>query len=366
MSSPVVDLLTTLVKINSVSGEESGIVVYLRDYLREIGLATKQIGNSLLVSIKNQGNKRALIFNAHIDTVSAGEITNWVNNPLSGKVVHGKLYGLGAADDKASVAAMIKCFEWLKDQDLRSDFYLMLVEGEEIAGIGTRNVLEFMQAQATLSGYDYVAAVVGEPTELNAQIGHRGAVLFDIEFKGGSGHASKPQDVAVHAIYDAARFVNQLNELQKELEDKYTHKLLGRPTICATNIVGLSGATNKISEKCVVKVDMRPTPEMGENYSEYIQKILPTTAQITGVYATHAGYTKSDAQIVALYQQLVPSKKVDIAAFASDLCWLSREGIDAIVCGPGNASVIHNANEYVEIDQLEAALELYRSLAKQF
>lgn len=360
------ELLSNIVKYSSVTGNEAGLAVFLTDYLRDQGFATKRIGNSLLISLKKAGTKKALIFNAHIDTVSAGELSNWTVEPLGGEIKDGKVFGLGAADDKASVAAMIKTFEWLKDQELESDFYLMLVEGEEVDGTGTQNVLSFLKQEKTLEKYEYVAAVVGEPTELNAQIGHRGAVLFEVEFTGGSGHASRPQDVPVQAIYDAAKFIQGLEKVQQELIEKYSDELLGSPTICVTNIEGLSGATNKISEKCVLKIDMRPTPQMDEDYRKFIESILPKSARVVADYPTYPGYTSKDAPIVKLFEKLAHDKKVEIAHFASDMCWFSREKIDAIVCGAGKASDIHKADEHVEIAELDKAVELYKSLAKEF
>ena len=99
-------LIQKLIEIKSVSGSESEIQKFIFNYLINLGLKPAWKQGNVWVKIKGKDKAKALIFNAHVDTVDPGEIKNWSDLPWLGTINHGKIYGLGASDEKAGAAAL--------------------------------------------------------------------------------------------------------------------------------------------------------------------------------------------------------------------------------------------------------------------
>ena len=174
----MIDLLSRLVRIPSITpnypgvdreaviGGESACNRELANYYGKIGCETdlweEASGRANLVGVlKGAGGGKSLIFNGHIDTVPPGDDREWdEGNPYSGKVLDGKLYGLGACDMKGGIVAQWVAAKALADCGirLRGDLILESVVGEETMdhGAGT--------SAAIKRGYRADGAIVGEPT----------------------------------------------------------------------------------------------------------------------------------------------------------------------------------------------------------
>lgn len=119
------------------------------------------------------------MLNGHTDTVPP----YGMDDPYSGAVREGRVYGRGSCDMKAGLAAMMCALVALKRADisLSGDVVFTGVIDEEFKSEGTEAVI-----QSNLSA-DY--AIVGEPTELSVALGHRGLEWIDIVFEGRAAHS---------------------------------------------------------------------------------------------------------------------------------------------------------------------------------
>ena len=136
-------LLKKLIEIPSVSGGEKKIQKFIYKWLSDVGLNPEWCGDNLAVKIAGEDSTKCMIFNAHVDTVVVGGLKQWKYPPFSGKVVGGKIFGLGASDEKAGVAALMLLGKQLLKEKPACDVWLVFVVKEEVDGSGTRDFLKW-------------------------------------------------------------------------------------------------------------------------------------------------------------------------------------------------------------------------------
>lgn len=163
----------------------------------------------------------ALLFNTHVDTVSAGDFSLWDKtggNPFRATVCGDKIYGLGTADVKLDAICKIKALEKFSQTEFKNPFYLILTYGEESGLVGAKQILEEKKISPKY-------AVVGEPSNLNIVYAHKGHSVLEItltdskaeklpakspylrlDFLGQSAHASTP-DLGINALEQAFEFI---------------------------------------------------------------------------------------------------------------------------------------------------------------
>jgi len=222
----VVSMLSNMIRINSENppGREDEIASYVAERLAELGLKAWidrfQGRANALGSIKI-GDGRKMMLISHLDTVPAGEKELWRIPPFSGIVKDGRVYGRGAADAKGCIASMLGCLKSLADEGwpINGEIIFAAVADEESENRGVRRLI----AQGVKADY----AVVGEPTNLNVCIAHRGSIFLRASFIGKAAHSSKPEK-GVNAVYAASEYALIIEKLSKRFKVK--HKLLGKPS----------------------------------------------------------------------------------------------------------------------------------------
>ena len=175
---------------------------YIIDFLTRCGISAEKqdCGDgrfNVVASIPGSTPGRDLYI-GHTDVVPAGDLSAWTTPPFSPAVRGGRLYGRGAADMKGSVAAMLHAAELLAALPSPQRGLTMVFDAdEECHNTGMKRFL-----QDPPSG-DF--AVIGEPSELLLDLGHRGVMAFEAVFRGKSAHAARPE-TGVNAIDQAAAF----------------------------------------------------------------------------------------------------------------------------------------------------------------
>ena len=204
--SEMIGLLKELVRINSVNPTlvpgapgEVEIAEYIADYLRSAGLDTRteevEPGRVNVVGVlEGSGGGPTLMLNGHTDTVG---IDYMEIDPLDPVVKEGRMYGRGTFDMKGGLAAILSATKAVADsgEELGGDLVVAAVCDEEYASIGTERVVEQVRADA---------AIVGEPTEFQILVAHKGFAWVDIETRGIAAHGSAWQ-IGVDAIARWAR-----------------------------------------------------------------------------------------------------------------------------------------------------------------
>lgn len=384
-ASDVVRLLQDLVRIPSHESEGQ-VVRYLSKRFEALGIActTRQVGDGgrdNFVATWGEGESRrqghdtpSLIFNSHMDTVSPGDAGEWDRDPFSGDLVQGtkgsgnRVYGRGAADAKGPLAAMIAAFESIVRSEipLQGRLILTAVAFEETQGLGT-------QAEV-FGGTKADAAIVGEPTGLELHIAHKGVARIDVTTRGKPAHASEPWE-GTNAISKMGKVILALDELSEKVSRK-RDPLLGKATLTVTRIDGGIGL-NVVPPRCKISLDRRLLPsENPEQAQKEIDSVLrrlgqdPSFKAETSLFsAAEAAATPEEAPIVqeTLRSRTevlgIPSKAGGFAACCDMWHLKNQGGIPTVIIGPGKLNMAHKRDEYIEVSELEQAVEIYRNIA---
>lgn len=161
---------------------------------------------------------RSIIFNGHVDVVSPEPLTNWRHGPWDATLEGEWMYGRGAADMKAGIAAMLLAVEAVRATGvtLRGDVILETVIEEECTGNGA--------LACALRGLQADAAIVPEPHGLRASHATVGVIWFRIHTRGRASHVLAA-DSAVNAIEKMYPVLTALRELEEALNAEERHPL---------------------------------------------------------------------------------------------------------------------------------------------
>src|SRR6266581_8974576 len=229
VSTGLESLICELVAIESVNpdiaasgGGETPIAGFVASWLRAEGLLVEIVepvpGRPSVVGVlRGSGGGRSLMLNAHMDTLGAGGMAA----PFSPDVRDGRVYGRGAYDMKASLAAIIVTARKARSSKLKGDVIICAVADEEVASVGTSAVLEEFHA-------DY--GLVTEPTELRLCLAHKGFVWLEVETTGVAAHGSRA-DIGVDAIAAMGPVLTGVLDLNERLRSGARHPLLGTGSI---------------------------------------------------------------------------------------------------------------------------------------
>jgi len=321
-------------------------------------------------TVRGRGGGRSLILNAHVDVVDPGPAEAWIRDPWSGAVVDGRLYGRGAVDDKAALAAMLFAARCLRELGVSCDGDVILesVVDEEWGGGGTLATLH--------RGYRADAAIVFEPSDLEVCPASRGGQAFRVTVHGRGAHPIRSYE-GVSALEKAIPILAGLRRLEAERQVRLRTPLFARYPIFAPIVVGKIAADripSKVPETCVLEGLMGYAPV--ETYQEAREELEGCVAAVAAEdvwLRAHPprvewlGLNKEGAETPEAHPfvRLTSAAVADatgrppvLAGFPAgcDLPYLARHaGIPSLVFGPGNCTVAHGSNEYVSIDEVVAA-----------
>jgi acetylornithine deacetylase len=346
-----IDLLSELVAIPSVSGAEAGVAAFLEARARAEGLVVSRDDASVTMTVDAGAAGPTLAFISHLDVVPPGE--GWTRDPFTPIVEGNRLYGRGSGDAKASVAAMTLAAADVRGRIGRGRLLVIMGYGEE-----TRHTT--MGAAVERAGR-VDAAVVGEPTNLEAAVAQRGLMMADLVAHGDQRHAG-------YAAQDGA-FTNAITALANDLARldglvaERAHPVLGLTTVTPTMLQGgVSRNVTPPSAKAVL--DIRSTPAWPHDELAAALK------------------ARLDSEVVITSDRLVPcetpaaSPLLDAArrvhpalrTFGSPTCsdWVFVRHADAIKCGPGTSRRSHTPDECVDLPEVTAARAFYARLALEY
>ncbi len=294
----------------------------------------------------------AVLFNVHLDTVPNGE--GWSSDPLELRISEGRAYGRGACDIKGAAAALLSLAEEGPD-----NMALLFTSDEE--GAGGCCVSRFLETEESRSFHQ---VVVAEPTSCQAVLGHRGFLSVKTRFHGQPGHSSEPRalwDSANHKMSRGAAAALGVAEARKvHPEDPGSCLNLG--------IIDGGSKSNVIAGSAFVHWSARLEPgESSEGFLEEIKACADEASSVEwevpfcGEPLPAAGRDDAQARAFCTRNGLMPGNPVD---FWTEASVFSSAGYPAIVLGPGHIEQAHAADEWVEVEQLGTARELYAKVIR--
>lgn len=342
-----VDLLREVIRIPSESRQEDAVVARLHSAMLELGLSPKVTGRNITATLDG-GDGPLLLLNSHTDTVPVGQ--GWTRDPLAANIEDGKIYGRGSNDAKGCLIAMILGAQKAFATNAPKGKVLLAAScEEEVLGQGLEKLLP------TLPKPD--AAVVGEPTGLNAATAQKGLLLLEITANGKSAHAA--HGGGINAVEAAARDVLALSKLKFELE----HSALGKTTLQVTQISG-GDRHNVIPDRCKLVVDIRTTPAISPE--DIIALVKKTVEGEVFIRSNRLGSVETDPShaIIRAALESNPAGRAYGSPTLSD--WVFLKGIPTVKAGPGDSKRSHTPDEYLEVAELEAGVLFYEKLIRSY
>jgi succinyl-diaminopimelate desuccinylase len=257
-----VELLQELIRTESVNSAPEGekpLAQIVRRELEKSYFSTASVeperNRVSLVGNKSFGGmvRPRVIFYGHMDTVPAGNLSEWMSPPFEGKVVDGKIVGRGAQDCKMGVASSVVAAKILAESGLEMSGTITVAAGADEEAGGHKGIHELISA-GLLDG-DYAVYVESVPGEIH--IAHNGMVWLKVTTKGESAHSSKKK-LYSNAILKMAKVAEALDQL--EFTGWKPHPLVpGGPYISINKIQGGS-KENMIPDECSIICDIRTMP----------------------------------------------------------------------------------------------------------
>ncbi|MCB9948059.1 MAG: M20 family metallopeptidase [Rhodospirillaceae bacterium] len=313
------------------------------------------------------GDGPTFCFNSHMDVVPFGD--GWSSPPLTLMRRGNRLFGRGACDAKGPIAAMVSAARALAEgrSAWRGTLMAVFVADEEASSEGAKR---YVQDSPPI---DF--AVIGEPTSNGVVTAHKGSLRPLVRIRGLSAHSGTPH-LGVNAVFKAARLLG-LIENHAEVIAKRQHSLCGSASLTITRIAG-GHADNVVPEHCDLLLDRRMVP--GENEDDARREIedllalaheaFEIDAQVIEWRPTTGGPTETDsahpivaAACAACHSHGGNGAEVQGFMGACDLVHFRSIGANGVVIGPGSLDVAHKPDEFVPVEELEAAVGIYRDVA---
>lgn len=348
-----VSLLSDLIRIPSFSREEQGTAACLTQWALQAGLWVDRCGNNVWsIQQSFNANRPTLVLLSHHDTVKPN--AGYTRDPFQPTQEEGKLFGLGSNDAGASLVAQALAFHAFHTRgDLGINLIWLAAAEEEVSGSGGVSAWlanPTIQAwyQESVTHQQTWSAIVGEPTGMQLAIAERGLLVVDGLATGVAGHAARNE--GDNAIYHALQDIQSLQALQFPDVSEW----LGETRLTVTAIQTDNQQHNVIPDRCSYVVDVRlnewhPPEEVLARLQANVKGVLSARSfrlRPTFIPPTHP-LVKAGAE---LGMRCVGSPTL------SDKALLP---FPAVKCGPGDSARSHTADEFVYLEEISAAIDLY-------
>lgn len=377
--SSMTKFLRDLIAIPGESCGEKDVINRIAQEMKMLGFDKVEIdgmGNIL----GYMGNGETLIgYDAHIDTVGLGELSNWNFDPYKGYENDEEIGGRGASDQLGGIVSATYGAKIMKDLGLLSDKYTVLVTGtvqeEDCDGLCWQYIYNEDKVKPEF-------VVITEPTNGNIYRGQRGRMEIRVEVKGVSCHGSAPErgDNAIYKMADILQEVRVLND------NLHYDEFLGKGTVTVSEIFFNSPSRCAVADMCAISLDRRLTD--GETYESaleevrnlpfvkkykaevsmykyerpsYTDLVYPTDCYFpTWVIPEDAPATKA---MVEAYKGMYGEPKVDKWTFSTNgVSIMGRFGIPCIGFGPGKEEEAHAPNEKTWKSDLVRCAAVYAAM----
>ncbi|HEV2827408.1 MAG TPA: acetylornithine deacetylase [Pyrinomonadaceae bacterium] len=365
----VKETLADLVAIDSVSTRSNvEIIDYLSRRCEALGFQIKRLPYTddkgvkkiNLIAISDANFSAAtpqveLALVGHTDTVPYD--SNW-REALQLNERDGRLFGRGACDTKAFIAAALTAVESMDRETIARPFALIFTADEEIGLIGAKRLAETRAVRARY-------AIVGEPTSLRPMRAGKGYCLAEIKVTGREAHSAYPQ-LGTSAVFGAARLISSIETIAQKLSTEQHPAFDPAYTTLNVGLVHGGTAKNVIAGDCHFTLEWRPIP--GQNPGKLLELLKaaiddekrrdPEFICEMDAARTDQGFeTPAGSQVVKMLEELT-GNAAGTVAFGTEAAQMALLGAEAVVLGPGDIRVAHRTGEFVPVAELEACVNI--------
>lgn len=356
------EIASRLIRIPSVSRYESRVAAEIEEMLRPIGVRRQRVGDigyNLISEYHGSENAPVLILNGHMDTVEPAE--GWTKDPYSPEIDGKRLYGLGSADMKGGLAALIWAYKRAVREKLPVNLIFTAVVDEEIYSQGAFELLKYVKGDM---------AILTEPTDERVMLGARGRYVLDLKFKGRAAHGARPEK-GENAIKCASELIRGLDKITLKRDEK-----MGSGSISPLKIEG-GGEFLSVPEICTVVIDRHVVPgEERDSVLEEMKRLIgsldipcevkiewhPRPTPFLEAYEISPD-TAYIWDFIDFYRERYGSFDPIYGRSVGDYN-LFAEHMPTLVYGPKGGDW-HSADEYVYIDSIERVAGFYYEFIKR-
>ena len=374
-----VELSQRLIRCPSVTPDEGGALDELQNVLEELGFRCQRLlfsesgtpdVDNLYARLGDRGPN--FCFAGHSDVVPPGDRDEWGEDPFSGVVIDGKLFGRGSADMKSAIASFISAVQRYKSnvgEEIPGSISLLITGDEEGPAInGTIKVLDWMSKNNELID----ACIVGEPTNPDhlgqmIKIGRRGSFTGWLTVTGVQGHTAYPH-LAENPL---SKLIKMLEPLAEEQLDQGT-EYFPPTTVAISSIDTGNSATNVIPQKVTASFNIRfNDSRTAQDIEEWLRGHFDSvggsyqleTACSSNAFITEPGALSEDLisaikDVVGTSPEMSTTGGTSDARFIRKYCPVVEFGIVG--------KTMHKINEHVEIKDVELLTDIYTELLDRF
>ncbi len=373
MSQAVIELTAELIGRRSLTPDDAGCQELLRARLVPLGFECEAIASGGVTNLwalrRGTAPGPTVVFAGHTDVVPTGPLEEWLSDPFVATEHNGRLYGRGASDMKASLAAFVVALEELAgdwqtnaSQPVGSVGLLITSDEEGPATDGTVKVLEILRERGQRIDY----CIVGEPTSVHTlgdtiKNGRRGSLSGHLRVIGLQGHVAYPH-LARNPVHDLAPALAELAATSWDEGNEF----FPPTTWQVSNFHAGTGAFNVIPGEAVVDFNFRfSTASTAEELQERVTTILERHELSYELDWTIGGLpflTKpgrlSDALVAAIREETGVAAELSTTGGTSDGRFIASICPEVVEFGPPN-DTIHKVNEHVELSFLGPLKNIY-------
>jgi acetylornithine deacetylase len=364
-------ILARLVAFDTTSRNSNlDLIGWVEDYLGGLGVASTRIygddpAKANLWATIGPADRPGYVLSGHTDVVPVDD-QDWSTDPFVLTERDGRLYGRGTADMKGFLACCLAEVPAMLAAPLSAPIHLVFSHDEEIGCIGVRPMLHRIDE---LTPVKPRAAFVGEPTNLQVVIGHKGKYNYRVTIHGRPCHSSRAPD-GVNAVDVGAEIVMAVRDIARRLAAPEAPRdmLYDVPFSTAhTGIIQGGTILNIVPEHCVVEFEFRMIAS--EDHAPYEAEMRALVARLdadmkarapeTGIVmeltsGTPGFDTPPDAEPARLARRFAARNDQAKVAYGTEAgLFADLGGVPSVVCGPGSIEQAHRPDEFVAIAELD-------------
>ena len=380
-SAAALEMIDRLIAFPTVSRDSNlGLIEYARDYLAKLGVkphlvydAREQKANLFCTLAADAARVKTagILLSGHTDTVPV-EGQPWSSDPFKAAHRDGRIHGRGTADMKGFIAIALAWAPRFLTAQRTLPIHLALTYDEETTFFGVRGLVKDLEER----GVKPAGCIIGEPTDMQAIVAHKGKRDFCCRVRGREAHSALAP-LAVNAVEYAAQIVAFIRAVadRNALEEPRDARFEVPYSTLQTGVIHGGIATNVVPRDCEFHFEMRNIPAtrhdaMSDRILAFARdQLLPQMKRVApeaeiqfdiGMDLPAFGIAP-DAPIVRWAMELAATRHLGPGAvgFATEASVFADRGIPTVVLGPGSIAQAHQPDEYLTYEQVAACEQFF-------
>ncbi len=372
------EMIERLVSFDTVSSKSNlALIDFIEDYLGGHGVAARRTtdregAKANLFATLGPEIAGGVVLSGHSDVVPV-EGQPWTSNPFRVAARDGRLYGRGTADMKSFIAVALALVPDVLAAKVKIPLHLALTYDEEIGCLGVGGLI----ADVKTALPPPAIVIVGEPTDMKVVTAHKGVTGLRTTITGQEAHSSQPHR-AGNAVLAAAELIAFIGRLAEEKRRDVPADSPFEPPYTSFNVGTIKGgsALNIVPRHCSFTWEFRGLPgedgmAIRDRFTRFAEEEVlprlranaPKAAIMTELLADVPPLgAQDDSAAEALVRALTGAKTTDAVSFAAEAGLFQEAGFSTVICGPGSIDQAHQADEFIDLAQVEACERFLRRL----